>query len=54
MKEYFETKAEFNPFLINVVETIKKIDRKVMFVYSRSDTIVSWGHSMKLKRSCRL
>lgn len=35
------------------METIKLIDRKIMFIYSKNDSVVSYTHSMKLKVNCK-
>jgi hypothetical protein len=53
LKDYFSTKAEFNPFTVKVEDAIRKIDRKILFLYSKNDSVVNFSHSLNLKKACK-
>ena len=38
---------------MDIMQNIKKIDRKIAFIYSKRDSVVHYGHSTKLKVNCR-
>ena len=38
---------------MDIVEKMKRIDRKILFIYSKNDTIVNCAHAETLKLNCR-
>lgn len=53
LKSFCQTQHPINPFEINIVEKLKKIDCKILLVYSKNDSVVSYTHSLELSKECR-
>jgi len=53
LKSFCQTQHPINPFEINIIEKLKKIDVKILLVYSKNDSVVSYTHSLELSKECR-
>ncbi len=42
LKSFYGTQHSINPFEIDVVGRIKKIDCKILLVYSKNDSVVNY------------
>ena len=42
-----------NPFTIDICKSIASIETKIMLIYSKDDSIVSYEHSKEISQHCR-
>jgi pimeloyl-ACP methyl ester carboxylesterase len=53
LKEYCSTQHSIDPFQIDILQSLRKIDAKVLLLYSKNDSVVSHCHALELAKHCR-
>jgi len=53
LKQYFETSHPVNPFQMDILSRIEKIDSRLLIIYSKNDSVVNCSHSRELAKHCR-
>jgi pimeloyl-ACP methyl ester carboxylesterase len=53
LKDYCSSQHSIDPFQMDILKSLQKIDCKILLLYSKNDSVVSHSHALEIAKHCR-